>query len=247
MNIDAFLKDINTYKDFKLLIDLVIQNTLLLCYKNTKDAALINSDKQSLLEYYQREKNKIIDNINSYAKVFKIEFKNTGITFNEDYTSYLDEIKEIYFNDKQSGFKINRDDTRGLLIYFNEIKTSIWIAFYNSKIQELKKQLNNSKVVHHIFYNDGFEYFEYLAKTYKKGTPTIKLTAIYNVLLRFEKIRENQNLFMDFVTEKFSKELEKGNKTLKFNRFADTSADSYTDAYDDLLLIMQTKLETPKN
>ena len=138
MNIDTFLKDINTYKDFKLLLDLVIQNTLLLCYKNSKDGALINSDEQSLLEYYQREKNKIIDNINSYTKVFKIEFKNTGITFNEDYTSYLDEIKEIYFNDKQSGFKINRNDTRGLLVYFNEIKTSIWIAFYNSKIKEIE-------------------------------------------------------------------------------------------------------------
>jgi hypothetical protein len=112
--------------------------------------------------------------------------------------------------------------------------------------EELKKQ-SHQKITHKIFYDNGFEWFEFLVNNYKGSTPTIKLTAVYNVLLRFHKIRDNQNLYKDFIINDFSNELNVGSKTLKFSRFADTTAYSYNSTYNKLMVLIENKFKTHNN
>jgi hypothetical protein len=248
MNIEILHNEIKTFNDFLLGLNLVISNTGLLCFKNYQDANSINTSSKPLLDYYKREKNKIIDKIHNYSKVYRIEFKDWSVNFDEQYDKLLEEVKEIYFSDKENDFTIKKTLSNELTICFKEVVNSIWIAYYNSKIEELETLLNiNKKIEYKIFYDNGFEHFKYLTKNFKGATPTIKLTAIYNVLLRFNKIRDNQNLYKDFIVNDFSSELEVGSKTLKFSRFADTTADSYTSTYDKLIILIENKFKTHNN
>jgi hypothetical protein len=129
---------------------------------------------------------------------------------------------------------------------FNYYDLEYFKKIISSQITELQKK-PHKKIVHKIFYDNGFECFNFLVNSHKGSTPTIKLTAIYNVLLRFNKVRDNQNLYKDFIVNDFSSELEVGNKILKFSRFADITASNYTSTYENLIVLFETKFKTLKN
>lgn len=176
MNIDILHEGIKTFNDFDLTLNHLIKITGLLCFKKSKDANSLNSSDKSLLEYYKREKNKIIDSINIYAKVYKIDFKEGSVSFCNEYDNMLEEVKEIYFSNKENNFIIKNINTKDLTTYFKEVKNSIWIAFYNTKIEELNGDLKK----HTLFYNPVFEnaesklFFEFLIKEWFNTLPKPK-------------------------------------------------------------------------
>lgn len=112
-------------------------------------------------------------------------------------------------------------------------------------LEQLKKE-PQQKFTHKIFYDNGFEVFEYLNQSIKIKSPTIKYTAIYNILLRFDKIREGQNLYKTFIKDKYSTGLNTGDKVLKFSRFCDNSGDTYNTTYNKLVVLYENKYKTPK-
>jgi hypothetical protein len=180
MDIEKLHKEIKTFKDFLLALGYVIENTGLLCFKNSQDANSINSNSKQLLSYYIREKNKRIDKIHSYSKVYKIEFKDWSVNFDEQYDKFLEEVKEIYFSDKESNFTIKKTLSQELTIYFKEVVNSIWIAFYNFKIKELKDFLfiETNTFNDLVFNNETSEaFFNYVVENWIKEEPK-KVTAL---------------------------------------------------------------------
>lgn len=180
MDIEILHKEIKTFNDFLLALDYAIENTGLLCFKNSQDANSINSNNNQLLNYYIREKNKIIDKIHNYSKVYKIEFKDWGVNFDEQYDKLLEEVKEIYFSDKESNFTIKKTLSQELTIYFKEVVNSIWIAFYNAKIKELKEVffIETNTFNDRVFNNETSEaFFNYVVENWIKEEPN-KVTAL---------------------------------------------------------------------
>jgi hypothetical protein len=187
MNIDILHEGIKTFNDFDLTLNHIIKITGLLCFKKSKDANSLNSSDKSLLEYYKREKNKIIDSINIYAKVYKIDFKEGSVVFCNEYDNMLEEVKEIYFNSKERNYTIKENITKDLTTYFKEVENSIWIAFYNYKIKELKGGLKKDTP----FYDPVFEnaqsrlFFEFLIKEWFNTLPKPKSAISFVFYLMF--------------------------------------------------------------
>jgi hypothetical protein len=168
MNIEILHQDIKTFNDFLLTLNYIIKTTGLLCFKNSKDVNSLNSSNKQLLEYYKREKNKRIDSIDIYAKVYKIEFKEDSVTFGNEYNITLEEVKEIYFSNKENNFIIKDSNTKDLTTYFKEVENSIWIAFYNTKIEELKGGLKSNYDSVVFDKKESEEFFIYIVKNWLK-------------------------------------------------------------------------------
>ena len=135
---------IKNYDDFLLALKLQINNTSILLKKKYDDAKIINNNDELLLKYLIKERKRLIKKISLYQFIVKVDIEEFDIQINkDDYKNLLDYIKIELFekNDLQ---ELKKENAKYLTQYFKTINKSIWIAFYNIKIEELK---NGKKIV----------------------------------------------------------------------------------------------------
>lgn len=134
---------IKNYDDFLLTLKLQISNIEVLLRKKHDDSFIINSNNEQLLKYFKKERKRLIKKISLYNFVLKVDIKGFEIQIDkEDYNNLLDYIKIELFENKEP-HELKKENAKYLTQYFNVIDKSIWIAFYNSKIEELKGGLKS--------------------------------------------------------------------------------------------------------
>jgi hypothetical protein len=173
---------IKNYDDFLFTIKLLTSNTSKLLRKTFEDASIINYSNETLLKYLFKQRNKEIKKINKYSDVLNVEINNYQIEIiEEDLNNLLHFIKNEHFEDNENK-ELKEGNGKYLTQYFNAINISIWIAFYNSKIEELKgvsivgNQINTFNDL--VFNNEISEtFFNYIVENWLKEEPN-KVTAL---------------------------------------------------------------------
>lgn len=173
---------IKNYDDFLLALKLQINNTAILLRKKYDDAIIINNSSESLLKYLIKERSKLIKKIKIQNFVLGVEVDDYNIQFNEDeYNNLLYFIKIELFEDDELQ-KLKKENVKYLTKYFNDLDKSIWIAFYNNKIEELKEFSivgNQNNTFNDLVFKDvpSETFFNYMVENWLKEEPN-KVTAL---------------------------------------------------------------------
>lgn len=136
MDYYLFLKQAkpDNLNDFKECIKYVFDYVGIWCHKKVEDAKKINPTKDLLLQFYKRERDNLLNNLNYWDYVIKMSFFDWGIDY--DIKEFYKEIEDLYYKDAIYLPLINKD-YKELSKYCIQIENSIWIAFYNYQIQLL--------------------------------------------------------------------------------------------------------------
>ena len=216
---------IKNYDDFLLALKLQINNAPILLKKKYDDAKIINNNNNELLlKYLIKERKRLIKKISLYHFIVKVDVKEFDIEINkDDYKNLLDYIKiELFENNELQELK--KENAKYLTQYFNTINRSIWIAFYNTKIEELKEGLKNKTT----FFNPVFEtaeskwFFEFLIKEWFNGSPKPKSAISYV----FYSMWQNSLMPIEF------KDLKYKIKVVRIIDFANYWNDNYSELHE---------------
>jgi hypothetical protein len=170
MNIEIISKIANI-EDFKILIEEVINKSKIDLYKNTFDAGVLNFDKKQLISYFENKRQKLINKIKKNSFTFRVEFVDQNILINkDDYqqlfifpTHVYSYIEQIKWNEEDAT-KEKKELTSYYMKRLKDIENSILIAFYNSKIEELKGGLNSNYKSLIFDRKESEEFFNYLVE-----------------------------------------------------------------------------------
>jgi hypothetical protein len=173
---------IKNYDDFLLSLKLQINNTSILLKKKYDDAKILNNDSKLLLKYFTKERKRLIKKIKIHHFILKVDINGFDFEIDkDDYNNLLSFIKIELFEENELQ-ELKKENANYLTKYFNDLDKSIWIAFYNSKIEELKgvsivgNQINTFNDL--VFNNEISEtFFNYMVENWLKEEPN-KVTAL---------------------------------------------------------------------
>jgi hypothetical protein len=167
---------IKNYDEFLLALRLQINNTPILLEKKYNDAKILNSNAKLLLKYFTLERKKLIKKIKIHHFILKVDVNDFDFEIDKE---ELESSLWFFKNDLFEGDELKKENAKYLTKYFNDLDKSIWIAFYNSKIEELKgvSVLESRKKTfsNPIFENiESKQFFEYLIKEWFNTLPKPK-------------------------------------------------------------------------
>lgn len=159
MKYKKYLRKIDTLQGFKNWINEIIDQTEYLLNNEEVNSKIILKSNEELQNHYLNKRNEIIKNVSPETKIFKIEFVNNRVRINDnDFNEIIDFTKTHYDKKKQLKVvekidfptiedkkkflkKIDKEYSEYYDNRLTEIQNSIWIAFYNLKIQELQQPI----------------------------------------------------------------------------------------------------------
>jgi hypothetical protein len=215
---------IKNYDDFLSVLKVHISNLPKILKIKFDNAEIINNNNTELLiGYVSKERKKLIKKIKIHHSVLRVNINAFDFEINkEDYNNLLSFIKSEYFNENKD-FEIKKENVRYLTGYFRDIGNSVFVAFYNSKIKELKGGVKKDTP----FYNPVFEnaesklFFEFLIKEWFNGLPKPKSAISY----AFYSMWQNSLMPIEFKDVKYKI------KVVRIIDFANYWNDNYSELH----------------
>jgi hypothetical protein len=136
-------KYIKCFEDFKRVLKISISNTEKLIKIKYDQSLVITDNTEDLITYLKDEKRKLLKVITLNSNLKRVYINEVNVIVNEDDLNDLIEfVKNQFFEKEQNRYSISKENTKYLTKCFNDVANSIWIAFYNNIINELKNGSN---------------------------------------------------------------------------------------------------------
>jgi len=132
---------IKNFEDFRRVLKISIDNTKELLKIKYEQAVIITANREGLIDYFEDEKRKLINEISLNSNLIRVDINEFNVN-EEDLSNLIGFVRNQFFIKQQNRYVISKENTKYLTKYFNDISNSIWISFYNTKVNDLKGNLS---------------------------------------------------------------------------------------------------------